>query len=82
MIYESDPNRLPDSEFVPGTIHYLVAGNEGRLLDARRTPVKVIAVKEATGHFVVEVTSFEDAGAHWEIPFEEASQFQFHRGSD
>jgi hypothetical protein len=82
MIYESDPNRLPDSEFVPGTIHYLVAGNEGRLLDPRRTPVKVVAVEEATGHFVVEVTSFEDAGAHWEIPFEEASRFQFHRGSD
>ncbi|HET6866787.1 MAG TPA: hypothetical protein VFH80_12790 [Solirubrobacteraceae bacterium] len=38
-IYASDPDARPDAEFLPGELRYLVIGNRGRLLDARRTPI-------------------------------------------
>jgi len=78
-IYRSDPNSEPDSSFEPGALHHLVAGNRGRLLDARRTPVTVTAVDLETGEFEVEITAFEDQGAHWRIACEDVARFQFAR---
>ena len=79
MIYESDPQAAPDSEFVPGELALLVAGNRGRLLDARRTPVTVTAVRPATGDFEIEIGAFEDAGARWVLPLQDVGRFQFAR---
>jgi hypothetical protein len=80
-VYESDPRAAPDSDFVAGALAHLVAGNRGRLLDARRTPVAVVGVRPDTGMFAVEVRGFEDAGARWELPVEDAGRFQFVRDS-
>jgi hypothetical protein len=80
-IYQSDPDAAPDSEFEPGTLHHLVAGNTGRLLDARRTPVTVTEVRIPTGTFCVRIEAFEDAGAVWESPMENAHHYQFALGS-
>ena len=79
-VYQSDPNATPDSEFLPGGLHHLVAGNRGRLLDARRTPVHVTGVRAETGFFEVEVNAFEDTGARWLVPLESASSYQFAAG--
>jgi len=76
-IYESDPNALPESEFVPGELRHLVAGAPGRLRDARRTPITVTAVRPDVAAFEVEVGAFEDAGARWELSLEEVGRFQF-----
>ncbi len=80
-IYASDPDARPDAEFLPGELRHLVIGNRGRLLDARRTPITIAAVMPETGGFEVEIGAFEDAGARWELPLDEASRFQFARGS-
>jgi hypothetical protein len=80
-VYQRDPDMLPDSKFEPGTVHHLVAGNAARLLDPRRTPVRVVELRPATGMFVVRVEKFEDEGALWELPFEQVSLFQFAKGS-
>jgi hypothetical protein len=58
-----------------------VPGNRARLLDPRRTPVAVTAVDAERGMFEVEVGAFEDAGARWWLPAEDAPRFQFARGS-
>ena len=79
-IYASDPNPASDSDFAPGELRHLVTGNPGRLLDARRTPITVTAVRPAVGAFEVEVGAFEDAGARWELSLDEVSRFQFARG--
>lgn len=76
-VYQSDPDREPDSAFLAGAPRYLVAGNRGRLLDARRTPVHVVAVRPAAGFFEVRIEAFEDAGARWLIPLEDAVSYQF-----
>ena len=78
-VYASDPHAEPDSSFVPGTLAHLVPGNRGRLLDARRTPVRVVAVAPARAGFVVRIEAFEDAGTEWERPIEEVGDFQFAR---
>src|SRR5690348_5732147 len=79
-MYQSDPDSAPDTEFVPGELRHLVAGNRGRLLDPRRTPVHVTAVSPETGFFEVEIDAFEDAGARWLIPLESAASYQFASG--
>lgn len=79
MVHQFDPDMLPDSEFVPGDLKYLVPGNHARMLDARRTPVRVVEVKLAPGFFTVEILAFEDQGARWDLPLEWASLFQFAR---
>src|SRR5688500_18677102 len=81
MIYQSNPDRAPDSEFVPGELALLVPGNAARLLDPRRTPVRVIEVRPETGSFVLELLDFEDKGARWVIPFEGVGAYQFARDS-
>jgi hypothetical protein len=80
-IYQSDPDAAPDSEFEPGTLRHLVPGNSGRSLDARRTPVTVTEVRVPTGTFCVRIEAFEDAGAIWEVPMENAHHYQFALGS-
>ncbi len=82
MVYQHNPDMAPDSDFVSGELKYLVAGNEARMLDPRRTPVRLVEFRRAAGLFVMEVLAFEDRGARWEIPFESVSSFQFARGCD
>lgn len=79
-IYTSDPDARPDAEFLPGELRHLVVGNQGRLLDARRTPIAITAVMPDTGGFEVEIGAFEDAGTRWELALEEVSHFQFAHG--
>lgn len=81
MIYQFNADMLPDSDFHPGSLKYLVPGNEGRMLDARRTPVRILEVKHSSGFFVLEIMDFEDRGARWEIPLEEVERFQFSQES-
>ncbi|HZU40562.1 MAG TPA: hypothetical protein VE992_05905 [Solirubrobacteraceae bacterium] len=79
-IYQSDPAAAPDSDYVPGELRHLVPGNRGRLLDPRRTPMHVTAVRPATGDFELEVDAFEDAGARWVLPLADVARFQFEPG--
>lgn len=79
-IYAFDPEAASDEDFELGALGHLVCGNGGRLLDARRTPVTLVAIEEVTGMFEVRVEDFEDRGALWRIPLEWVHQFQFRRG--
>lgn len=81
-VYQSDPDRAPDSQFVPGELGHLVPGNHGRLLDPRRTPVHVTRVLPGSGFFEVEIDAFEDAGARWLVPLEEVTSYQFAAGGE
>ena len=76
-VYQYDPDRAPDSAFVPGEPRHLVAGNRARLLDMRRTPVHVTRVLPESGFFEVHIDAFEDVGARWLIPLEEVTSYQF-----
>jgi hypothetical protein len=76
-VYQSEPEPAPDTDYVPGRLSHLVAGNQGRLLDARRTPITVTAVTPDTGAFELEIAAFEDNGARWELPLEQIGRFQF-----
>jgi hypothetical protein len=78
-VYESNPEPAPDSAFVDGDLAFLVVGNRGRLLDARRTPISVVEVDPEGGSFVVRVDAFEDTGARWELSLDEVGRFQFER---
>lgn len=80
-VYMTNPDALPDSGFQPGGFHHLVLGNTGRLLDPRRTPVTITAIRSETATFVVRIDDFEDRGALWEIPFEDVTQYQFSRST-
>jgi hypothetical protein len=77
-VYESDPRAPDDGGFEPGTLGHLVAGNQARMLDPRRTPVTVLGTDASRGEFEVEVGAFEDTGARWRLPVEDVSRFQFH----
>ncbi len=77
MVHQFNPNPLPDSHFEPGTLRHVVAGNRGRLLDPRRTSVRVVGVRQQTGFFVIEIDDFEDKGARWEVPLEDVGRYQF-----
>lgn len=81
MIHQYDPAMAPDTDFVPGAVAHLVPGNSGRMLDRRRTPVRVAALNPATGTWTCEVLAFEDQGARWELPFEAVTGYQFERGA-
>lgn len=80
-LYQFNPTVAPDSEFVSGALDLLVVGNVGRALDPRRTPVRIVRIKPDTGFVVLEITDFEDKGAHWEIAFESIEGYQFARDS-
>ncbi len=81
MVYEFDPNMAPDADFLPGELRWLVPGNEGRLLDPRRTPVRVVGVALETGHVVLEIAAFEDRGARWALALESVDGLQFAKAS-
>jgi hypothetical protein len=76
-MYQTDPDARPDTEFAPGELRWLVPGNTGRLLDDRRTPVRVTAIDLANGYFEAEILAFEDAGARWLVPLEDVTRYQF-----
>lgn len=78
-VYRFNPEMASDSAFMPGALDMLVPGNLGRVLDPRRTPVRVAEVRPDTGFFVLEILDFEDRGARWEIPFESVAGYQFAR---
>lgn len=76
-VYANDDHAAPDSAFAAGELCFLVAGNRGRLLDARRTPITVVGVAPERGSFVVRIDAFEDTGARWDLGLEEIERFQF-----
>lgn len=78
--FQSDPHRSPDSEFEPGELHHLCAGNEGRLLDFRRTPVRIEKLSDETGLATIQILAFEDQGALWDLPYEDVGKYQFKKG--
>jgi hypothetical protein len=79
-VYQFDPDARPDDEFTAGELRWLVAGNRGRLLDARRTPVQVTRIDLPHGYFEVEILAFEDQGARWLVPMEDVTSYQFDPG--
>ncbi len=79
-IYQHDPHAAGDEAFEAGSYRHLVPGNRGRMLDPRRTPVRVLALDAERGLFEVEVEAFEDRGAHWWLPVEDVFRFQFEGG--
>lgn len=81
MTYQFNTNMLPDTCFHPGALKYVVPGNEGRLLDPRRTPLRVFDVKLSSGFVVFQILDFEDKGAYWEMPLECVNVCQFAQGS-
>jgi hypothetical protein len=80
-VHQRDPHARPDSEFEAGAYHHLVPGNTGRMLDARRTPIRVDALRPDIGSWRCEVMAFEDRGAIWTLPVESAVRFQFALGA-
>jgi hypothetical protein len=56
--FQSDPNRSPDSDFELGELHHLSVGNEGRLLDIRRSPVRIEKLSDETGLATVQILAF------------------------
>lgn len=79
--FQYNPDKLPDSEFEPGSFEHIVVGNEGRALDYRRTPVRIREIRESSGLIILEILDFEDKGNTWEVPFETLGTFQFALGS-
>lgn len=71
----------PDDNFDNGTLAHLVVGNEGRVLDGRRTPGFIEHYHEDSAMFIWRITGFEDAGKCWEIPAEQINCYQFRKDS-
>jgi len=80
-VHQRDPNQAPDSAFEPGGLQHLVVGNMGRMLDPRRTPVRIVALHLDRGAWELELLAFEEAGGHWELPCAQIAHFQFALGS-
>ena len=76
-MYQFDPDARPDDQFTAGDLRWLVPGNRGRLLDPRRTPVRVTLIDLPHGYFEVEILAFEDRGARWLVPLEDVTSYQF-----
>jgi hypothetical protein len=70
---------LPDSDFIPGSMKYLVPGNQCRLLDKRRTPGTIEEVDDLGAMFRWRITEFEHKGRYWDVPLEDVIKFQFIR---
>jgi hypothetical protein len=79
--YQEDNQHLPDSEYMPGDIRYIAAGNKGRYLDNRRTQGLIESVNEKKAVFYWRVGAFEDKDTIWELDFEEIENFQFETGA-
>lgn len=78
-IYERDESVRPDSEFLAGEFALLVPGNTGRMLDARRTPIRIESYAAEGALFRLRILKFEDTGTVWELPAEQIERFQFER---
>lgn len=75
-VYRSDPAAEPDSKFLTGDLALAVAGNRGRLRDARRTPLSLTAVDPVHCEIEVRIDAFEDRGARWRLPVWEITRLQ------
>ncbi len=80
-MHEQHAVRESDDLFAAGTMRHLTAGNEGRVLDGRRTPGYIESIDRESCMFTWRITDFEDKGKCWEIPFEEIVSYQFRLGS-
>lgn len=80
-VHESDDEMLPDEAFLPGSLKYLVPGNECRLLDGRRTPGVIERLDLQSAMFSWRITKFEDAGKTWCLPAEDVNRYQFAKDS-
>jgi hypothetical protein len=80
-IYEYDEEIRSDSEFLPGSPKFIVPGNRGRLLDARRTPIKIERYVPESGLVHLRIEKFEDAGNVWQVPAEQITRYQFELNS-
>ena len=58
----------------------MCVGNEGRLLDFRRTPVRIEKLSHETGLATIHILAFEDKGALWDLPYEDVGKYQFKKG--
>jgi len=81
-VHQSDPDRAPDSAYVPGELAHLVPGNHCRLLDGRRTPGVIESIDDVSGFFRWRITAFEDEGRSWDVPLERVTRYQFERASN
>lgn len=79
-MHEQHTIREPDEHFDIGTLAHLVIGNEGRVLDGRRTPGFIEHYDAESAMFIWRITAFEDSGKCWEIPAEQIDSYQFRRG--
>jgi hypothetical protein len=80
-VYQSDPAAEPDTNFVAGELSLAAAGNRGRLLDARRTPLSLTAVDSQRCEIEVRIDAFEDQGARWRLPAWEITRLQLAQDS-
>jgi len=80
-VHQFNKNMPPDSEFVPGSIKYLVPGNKCRLLDGRRTPGVIEQFSPDSAIFRWRITDFEHKGRCWDIPAEDVIRYQFTKDS-
>ena len=80
-IHMSNPQPEAEENFEKGGLYHLVVGNEGRLTDPRRTPVRINAVHPRIASVDLQILDFEDKGAVWRVPFEEIKRYQFRKGS-
>ncbi len=81
MQYDNHPLPTSDGDYEPATIASLVPGASARMLDPRRTPVRISELAPEIASFNVKVLAFEDAGAVWELPLWDIAKFQVKRGS-
>ena len=80
-VYQSDPDRAPDSDYLPGEPAFLVPGNHCRMLDARRTPGVIEAYDPEAAMFRWRIGAFEDEGRYWDNPAELVYRCQFAQDS-
>ncbi|WP_283683256.1 hypothetical protein [Parablautia sp. Marseille-Q6255] len=78
-MHECHATAEPDELFETGSLKHLVPGNEGRVLDGRRTPGYIESFDPESCMFIWRITAFEDAGKCWEIPAEQIEQYQFRK---
>jgi len=76
-IHQSNPNKRPDEDFLPGELAFLVPGNRCRLLDGRRTPGVIESCDLVSAMFRWRITAFEDEGKSWHLPAEDVRNYQF-----
>ena len=62
---------------IKGKLHYLAAGNNCWLTDARRTPGIIEWVDYERAVFRWRILDFEDAGNYWLLPAERVADFLF-----